>query len=58
MGSLNDFRNRAAALRHLAEASRSNAVKADLIHLADRFEKLAVTFEAEALQSDTRDAPH
>jgi len=56
MGSYNDFRNRAAALRRLAETARGEAIRADLTHLADRFEDLAGTLESEERSSEARNA--
>jgi hypothetical protein len=57
MASFNDFRIRADALRRLAEAARGEGIRADLAHLADRFDMLAETLEREERQSDARDAP-
>jgi hypothetical protein len=51
MGSFADYRTRAAELRQQAESARGEGVRADLIHLAERFEKLAGRISSDGTQS-------
>jgi hypothetical protein len=51
MGSFADYRSRAAELRQQAKSARGEGVRADLIHLAERFERLAGRMTSEETQS-------
>jgi len=47
MGSLTGYRARAAELRHQAETAHGQTIRADLMYLAERFEKLAAASATE-----------
>jgi len=54
MGSLTGYRARAAELRHLAEAAHGQTIRADLMYLAERFEKLAAASATEERGHEAR----
>jgi len=53
MGSFADYQTRAAELRRQAETAHDEKIRADLTHLAERFEKLSVS-STSADESESR----